>query len=313
MTSRPTCRSSRPMAAPASTATWPRSSCSSWKAAATRCTGTWSWTWARSTAGRSRPSHSASTGRPETGYSCRSTPCTSISTPTPRPTCASSPPTPASTSSSAGTTSSRSSQPRSGRNPRNGTGEPLMIDRSALVAERTLDPEVEQEYEIERVFVRAIASTKYSLSEERARMRSVPRVYKTSNFKWRGGPQVWHKNILNPSMGIMQTLQASYEELAPGSKSQRHGHQNSALLFVLEGKGYDISDGERVDWEEGDVCFVAPGTVHQHFNSDPEKPARVLIVKTKPVYNFANLNFQEFKEKAPKDAVAGFQDYFPEE
>ncbi len=188
-----------------------------------------------------------------------------------------------------------------------------MIDRSAMVTEREIEPEVEQEYEVERVFVRAIASTKYSLSEERARMRSVPRVYKTSNFKWRGGPQVWHKNILNPSMGIMQTLQASYEELAPGSKSQRHGHQNSALLFVLEGKGYDISDGERVDWEEGDVCFVAPGTVHQHFNSDPEKPARVLIVKTKPVYNFANLNFQEFKEKAPKDAVAGFQDYFPEE
>lgn len=189
-----------------------------------------------------------------------------------------------------------------------------MIERmQERVAEKEQEATVEREYEVERVFVRAVTSGKYSLREERERQRKLPRVYKTRNFEWRGGPQVWHKSILNPSMGIMQTLQSSYEELAPGSKSQKHGHQNTALLFVLEGHGYDISDGEKVEWHEGDVCLVAPGTVHQHFNSDPEKPARVLIIKSKPIYNFANLNFQEFKEKAPKEALAGFEDYYPEE
>ncbi len=189
----------------------------------------------------------------------------------------------------------------------------MAVDRQELIAEREREAVVEQEYEVERIFVRGIASNKYSLREERERQRALPRVYKTQNFTWRGGPQVWHKSLLNPSMGIMQTLQASYEELAPGSKSQKHGHQNAALLFVLEGRGYDISDGERVDWEEGDVCLVAPGTVHQHSNADPDKPARVLIIKTKPVYNFANLNYQEFKQKAPKEAMPGWADYYPEE
>lgn len=189
----------------------------------------------------------------------------------------------------------------------------MAVARNELVAEREREGIVEQEYEVERVFVRGISSLTYSIREERERQRNAPRVYKTKNAKWRSGPQVWHKQLVNPGMGLMQTLQASYEELAPGSKSQRHGHQNSALLYVLEGKGYDISNGERVDWEEGDCCFVAPGTVHQHFNSDPDKPARVIIIKTKPIYNFANLNFQEFREKAPKDAVAGWANYHPNE
>lgn len=189
----------------------------------------------------------------------------------------------------------------------------MIEQQKERVAEREAEGIVEREYEVERIFVRAITSSKYSIREERERQRKLPRVYKTKNFPWKGGPQVWHKSILNPAMGIMQTLQASYEELAPGSKSQKHGHQNTALLFVLEGRGYDISDGERVDWEEGDVCLVAPGTVHQHFNADPDKPARVLIIKSKPIYNFANLNFQEFKEKAPKEAVPGWEDYYPGE
>jgi hypothetical protein len=32
--------------------------------------------------------------------------------------------------------------------------------------------------------------------------------------------------------------------------------------------------------------------VHQHFNADPVKPARALVMKTKPMYMFMNMLFQ---------------------
>ena len=188
-----------------------------------------------------------------------------------------------------------------------------MIEREQ---QRTVEKEktaiVEREYEKERVFVRAITSGKYSIREERERQRAAPRIYKYKDSKWRGGPQHFHKTLLNPELGHMQTLQSSITEMAPGGYSQRHGHQNTALLYVLSGRGYDIHDGKRIDWEEGDMCLVAPGTVHQHFNLDNEKPARFIIIKTKPIYNFANLNFQEFKEKSPELPVPGWENFEPD-
>jgi uncharacterized RmlC-like cupin family protein len=74
-----------------------------------------------------------------------------------------------------------------------------------------------------------------------------------------------------------------------------------------------VHDGGRVDWKAGDMLIVPPGTVHQHFNASDEKPARVLVIKSKPIYNFANLNYQEFVEKAPEEALPGWEDFEPTE
>jgi gentisate 1,2-dioxygenase len=43
-----------------------------------------------------------------------------------------------------------------------------------------------------------------------------------------------------------------------------------------EGKGYSIVEGQRIDWQKGDLVLLPlnPEEVeHQHFNLDPEKPA----------------------------------------
>ena len=180
------------------------------------------------------------------------------------------------------------------------------------VAEAELTTHVEREYEGGRVFVRAIKSGKYSLREERQRQLDSPRVYKPSETEWKNGPQKWNKTLLKPGMGLMQTIQASMEELAPGGRSQKHGHQNPALMYVLNGVGYDVHDGEQIGWKAGDLLIVPPGTVHQHFNASDDAPARMLVIKSKPIYNFANLNYQEFVEKAPDTAAPGWEDFHPD-
>src|SRR5215208_1968110 len=60
------------------------------------------------------------------------------------------------------------------------------------------------------------------------------------------------------------------------TRSGKHRHQGGLVIYVLEGKGYSIVEGERKDWEKGDLVLLPmkPGGVeHQHFNSDPSKPA----------------------------------------
>jgi quercetin dioxygenase-like cupin family protein len=184
-------------------------------------------------------------------------------------------------------------------------------DSLELVQETT--EQVERTFDYERVFVRAIKSDKYSLKEERRRQRESPRVYKSSQKPWTSGPVKWNKSLLNPGMGLTQTIQAAFEELAPSGKSQKHGHQNGALMYVLNGVGYDVHDGQRTDWKAGDTLLVPPGVVHQHFNASDTEPCRLLVFKGKPIYNFAGLNYQEYVELAPKEPREGWEDFHPGE
>ena len=60
------------------------------------------------------------------------------------------------------------------------------------------------------------------------------------------------------------------------TKSGKHRHQGGLVIYVVDGKGYSVVDGERWDWEKGDLVLLPlnPEEVeHQHFNADPSKPA----------------------------------------
>jgi quercetin dioxygenase-like cupin family protein len=67
-------------------------------------------------------------------------------------------------------------------------------------------------------------------------------------------------------------------EEAPRSGSHRHAH-TEAMLYVLEGNGYSMIDGQRYDWQQGDAVHVPPRmTVHEHFN-DSDARTRTLRIE----------------------------------
>ena len=117
----------------------------------------------------------------------------------------------------------------------------------------------------------------YSLKEELARLRSMPRVVKGRELLFNDGPQSFSKHFIEPVDGLTQTLHVHLEEYAPGGRTQKHGHVNEAAFYILDGKGYEIHDGIRYDWSAGDIAIVHMNCVHQHFNADPDKPARALF------------------------------------
>ena len=38
--------------------------------------------------------------------------------------------------------------------------------------------------------------------------------------------------------------------------SGKHRHQGGLIIYVIEGKGYSVVDGERVDWAKGDLVLL---------------------------------------------------------
>jgi len=110
---------------------------------------------------------------------------------------------------------------------------------------------------------------------------------------------------------IAQSIEAHLDVYAPGGFGQKHGHMNSAVFFVLKGKGHDIHDGKRLDWEAGDALIVENGCVHQHFNDEADGESIVLIMKAKPLFLFMHMLFQKGVAYPPKDPTPGQDHYVP--
>ena len=160
----------------------------------------------------------------------------------------------------------------------------------------------------DRIFVRAIAG-QYSLKDELKRLRDMPRVRKARDIKFRDGPQTYSRHYVEPKDGITQTFHLHLEEYGPGGRSQKHGHVNEAAFYILDGEGYEVHDGIRYDWKAGDVAIVHNNCVHQHFNASPTKPARALVIKTKPMYMFMNMLFQQQVEPRPSEPAPGGESF----
>ncbi|MBM2812679.1 MAG: hypothetical protein HW416_3438 [Chloroflexi bacterium] len=61
--------------------------------------------------------------------------------------------------------------------------------------------------------------------------------------------------------------------------SGEHRHQGGVVIYVLEGEGWTTVDGVEHHWKQGDLLLLPikpDGVSHQHFNANPEKPAKWL-------------------------------------
>lgn len=159
-----------------------------------------------------------------------------------------------------------------------------------------------------RIFVRPIQG-EYNLTTELERLRAVPRVRKATEIKFVDGPQAYSRHYVEPKDGISQLFHLHLEEYGPGGKSQKHGHVNEAAFYILDGEGYEIHDNIRYDWKAGDVAIVHNNCVHQHFNASETKPARALVLKTKPMFVFMNMLFQKTVEPRSTVAAPGGEDF----
>ena len=94
------------------------------------------------------------------------------------------------------------------------------------------------------------------------------------------------KHLIHPKVpsGIL-TYEAWLQELPPGGHSGKHRHVGEEVHLILAGRGYDLHDDTRWDWEQDDLACIPINTVHQHFNADSKKPALFLAVQPR-LYEF---------------------------
>ncbi len=92
---------------------------------------------------------------------------------------------------------------------------------------------------------------------------------------------------------ITTSLFAGVQMVVPGDVAPAHRHSQSALRFVLEGKGaYTAVDGERTAMEPGDFVITPSMTWHDHSNETSE-PMFWLDGLDIPMVQFFDASFAE--------------------
>ena len=150
-----------------------------------------------------------------------------------------------------------------------------------------------------------------------ARNAKRKKIVHPEEMPWEMARQGLLKHLLNEQMNTrMETVDAYMQIIPPGSRSGKHRHLAEECLYVLEGRGYDLhqdcdveitdtyqwkpqAEIKRYEWEAGDVIYIPPCTIHQHFNADSNRPVR-LISAINRVYKNSGLNDLEQIEDAPE-------------
>ena len=150
-----------------------------------------------------------------------------------------------------------------------------------------------------------------------ARNAKRKKVVTPEDMPWEMSRQGLLKHLINEEMNTrMETVDAYMQIIPPGSRSGKHRHLAEECLYVLEGRGYDLhqdcdveitdvyfwkpqDEVQRFEWEAGDVIYVPPNTIHQHFNADPDRPVRLISI-TNRIFKQTGLNDLEQIEDAPE-------------
>jgi quercetin dioxygenase-like cupin family protein len=150
-----------------------------------------------------------------------------------------------------------------------------------------------------------------------ARNSKRKKVVHPNEMPWEMSRQGLLKHLLNEQMNTrMESVDAYMQLIPPGSRSGKHRHLAEECVYVLEGRGYDLhqdcdveitdtyhwkaqDEVKRFEWQAGDLIYIPPNTIHQHFNADPDRPVR-LISAINRIYRKFGLNDVEQIEDAPE-------------
>ena len=114
---------------------------------------------------------------------------------------------------------------------------------------------------------------------QRQHQRQGAWLIKGRDLPWENNRQGKMKWFLHPALDStsIRSMIVFEQEIPPGGRSGAQKTPGGSVLYILEGKGYTLLDGERHDWQAEDLVNIpirARGVVVQHVNTDPRRRVR---------------------------------------
>lgn len=93
--------------------------------------------------------------------------------------------------------------------------------------------------------------------------------------------------LYNPATGSRNgttfSFFATITAAGPNFTGPAHRHVSAAINYILDGSGYSIVDGVRLEWEAGDIMLSAPGWA-PHGHATKDDGAVILTIQDHPLH-----------------------------
>lgn len=152
--------------------------------------------------------------------------------------------------------------------------------------------------------------------EFRRLYEQLPNVIHAEDMPFERSPDGLIKHLIHEQLKTRECcIEAYMQFLPPSGRSGKHRHMWEEVIFVAEGKGYDLhwdlkfdcldtyawdweAEPKRYEWTRGDFIYVPPFSIHQHFNGDKTGEAR-LIVASNRIVRAMGFDWLDQLENAP--------------
>jgi gentisate 1,2-dioxygenase len=172
----------------------------------------------------------------------------------------------------------------------NDTGAPMMwLDGLDTPLVRMLEAGFYEEYDKERQDLGARVEPSpwhYPMSETRAALERLAASGSTPD-----GTVLEYENRLTGGP-VMPTIGCAMQLLRPGEKTPASRRVCCTNYHVVEGAGYSMVGGRRLDWEDKDVFTVPTWTFHEHVNTG-DRPAYLFSFSDRPAMQALHLYREE--------------------
>ncbi|MFQ6017739.1 MAG: cupin domain-containing protein [Kiloniellaceae bacterium] len=136
-------------------------------------------------------------------------------------------------------------------------------------------------------------------AESRRDYQSGLNVVKAAQMPFERSPDGLIKHIIHEKLGTKEScIEAYMQFLEPGKASGKHRHLSEEIVYVVEGRGYDLhwdvkfdcqdafeweweDEPRKFEWAQGDFIYVPPYCIHQHVNADSENEARIIVINNR--------------------------------
>lgn len=81
--------------------------------------------------------------------------------------------------------------------------------------------------------------------------------------------------------------------LEPGQVTSKHRHTYETILYVLEGEGFTLVEGRKVEWKAGDAVYIPVWAWHQHTNTSPTSSCRYVACENAPMLQNLGIALRE--------------------
>jgi gentisate 1,2-dioxygenase len=87
--------------------------------------------------------------------------------------------------------------------------------------------------------------------------------------------------------------------LDPGQTTSKHRHNYETVIYVMEGEGFTVIEGRRVDWSVGDAVYIPAWAWHQHTNASATHACRYVACENAPMLQELGIAVREEEDVGP--------------